>query len=62
VSRLWLTVAVKVALIGLLLVGAFSGLQQFEGKAMGGLTGSVVAALLTAGLLQPRRLVGRTTR
>ena len=30
---LWLTVAVKAVLIGLLLVGAFSWLQQFEGKA-----------------------------
>ena len=29
-------VALKVALIVLLLVGAFSGLQQFEGKAFGG--------------------------
>ena len=30
---LWIGVAVKVATIGLLLFGAFSGLQQFEGKA-----------------------------
>ena len=30
---LWIGVAVKVASIGLLLFGAFSGLQQFEGKA-----------------------------
>lgn len=30
----WVTIAVKVALVGLLLFGAFSGLQQFEGKAM----------------------------
>ena len=29
----WVTVAVKAVLIGLLIVGAFSGLQQFEGKA-----------------------------
>ena len=32
-SEFWLAVAVKAVLIGLLLVGAFSGLQQFEGKA-----------------------------
>lgn len=32
-GRLWIDVAAKVALIGLLLFGAFSGLQQFEGKA-----------------------------
>lgn len=30
---LWLAVATKVVLIGLLAFGAFSGLQQFEGKA-----------------------------
>ena len=30
---LWVVVALKVALIGLLAFGAFSGLQQFEGKA-----------------------------
>ena len=30
---LWIGVALKVALIGLLAFGAFSGLQQFEGKA-----------------------------
>ena len=30
---LWIDVAAKVVLIGLLLFGAFSGLQQFEGKA-----------------------------
>ena len=30
---LWIGVAVKVASIGLSLFGAFSGLQQFEGKA-----------------------------
>jgi hypothetical protein len=29
----WLDVAVKVALVGLLAFGAFSGLEQFEGKA-----------------------------
>ena len=32
-STLWLTLAVKAALICLLVFGAFSGLQQFEGKA-----------------------------
>jgi hypothetical protein len=31
----WLDVAVKAALIGLLAFGAFSGLEQFEGKAFG---------------------------
>ena len=30
---LWLSVALKIALIALLAFGAFSGLQQFEGKA-----------------------------
>ena len=29
----WLDVAIKLALVGLLAFGAFSGLQQFEGKA-----------------------------
>jgi hypothetical protein len=33
---LWVDVAVKVALVALLLVGAFSGLERFEGKAFGG--------------------------
>ena len=32
---LWLDVAVKVALVVLLAVGAFSGLEQFAGKAFG---------------------------
>jgi len=31
----WLDVAVKAALVGLLAFGAFSGLEQFEGKAFG---------------------------
>jgi hypothetical protein len=31
----WIDVAVKAALVGLLAFGAFSGLQQFEGKAFG---------------------------
>jgi hypothetical protein len=31
----WLNVAVKAALVGLLAFGAFSGLEQFEGKAFG---------------------------
>ena len=31
----WIDVAVKVALVGLLAFGAFSGLQQFDGKAFG---------------------------
>jgi hypothetical protein len=32
---LWLDVAFKLALVGLLAFGAFSGLEQFEGKAFG---------------------------
>lgn len=32
----WLDVAVKVALVALLLFGTFSGLERFEGKAFGG--------------------------
>jgi hypothetical protein len=31
----WIDVAVKTALVGLLAFGAFSGLEQFEGKAFG---------------------------
>ena len=31
----WLDVAVKTALVGLLAFGAFSGMEQFEGKAFG---------------------------
>lgn len=31
----WLDIAVKTALVGLLAFGAFSGLEQFEGKAFG---------------------------
>jgi hypothetical protein len=33
---LWLDLAVKAALVALLLFGAFSGLDRFEGKAFGG--------------------------
>jgi hypothetical protein len=33
---LWLDLAVKIALVALLLFGAFSGLERFEGKAFGG--------------------------
>jgi hypothetical protein len=33
---LWLDLAVKAALVALLLFGAFSGLERFEGKAFGG--------------------------
>ena len=32
----WRNIAVKVALVALLLFGAFSGLERFEGKAFGG--------------------------
>ena len=35
-SIFWLNVALKLALVALLAFGAFSGLQQFEGKAFGG--------------------------
>ncbi len=31
----WVDIAIKIALVTLLLLGAFSGLQQFEGKAFG---------------------------
>ncbi len=34
--RLWLDLVVKAALVALLLFGAFSGLERFEGKAFGG--------------------------
>ncbi|HET9461127.1 MAG TPA: hypothetical protein VFO56_04255 [Gaiellaceae bacterium] len=34
-SAFWLDVAVKAALVGLLAFGAFSGMEQFEGKAFG---------------------------
>jgi hypothetical protein len=34
-AAFWLDAAVKAALVGLLAFGAFSGLQQFEGKAFG---------------------------
>jgi hypothetical protein len=33
---LWIDLVVKVALVALLLFGAFSGLERFEGKAFGG--------------------------
>ncbi|HET6690258.1 MAG TPA: hypothetical protein VFG74_05280, partial [Miltoncostaeaceae bacterium] len=48
---LWLNLAVKAALVALLLVGAFSGLQQFEGKAFGGrlLTYPIAALVVPAG-------------
>ena len=32
-AAFWLNLTVKAALVGLLAFGAFSGLQQFEGKA-----------------------------
>ena len=31
----WIDMVVKVSLVGLLAFGAFSGLEQFEGKAFG---------------------------
>jgi hypothetical protein len=44
----WLDVVVKVALVGLLAFGAFSGLHQFEGKAFGWrlLTYPITAAIV----------------
>ena len=43
----WLDVAVKVALVAVLAFGAFSGLQQFEGKAFGWRLGTYpIAALI----------------
>ena len=43
----WLDAAVKAALVGLLLIGAFSGLDRFEGKAMTGrLVTYPIAALI----------------
>jgi hypothetical protein len=46
----WLDIAVKAALVGLLLFGLFSGLQQFEGKAWLGrtLTYPLAAAIVPA--------------
>lgn len=35
-TALWVDLAVKALLVGLLLFGAFSGLERFEGKAFGG--------------------------
>lgn len=35
-TAFWLNLAVKAALVGLLLFGVFSGLERFEGKAMAG--------------------------
>ncbi len=35
----WLNILLKATLVGLLVFGAFSGLQQFEGKAFGGRLG-----------------------
>jgi hypothetical protein len=47
----WLDVVVKVALVGLLAFGAFSGLHQFEGKAFGWrlLTYPITAAVVPLG-------------
>lgn len=43
----WLNVAVKAALVGLLAFGAFSGLEQFDGKAFGWrLLGYPIAAIV----------------
>jgi hypothetical protein len=46
-TLLWLDLAVKVALVGLLAFGAFSGLDRFAGKAFGWrLAGYSIAAVL----------------
>ena len=42
----WLNVALKLALVALLAFGAFSGLQQFEGKAFGGRLATYPLAVL----------------
>jgi hypothetical protein len=54
---LWLDVAVKAALVGLLAFGAFSGLEPFEGKAFGArlLTYPLAAVVVPVGW----RLAGR---
>jgi hypothetical protein len=48
---LWIDVAVKVLFVGLLAFGAFSGLEQFEGKAFGArlLTYPIAAAIVPVG-------------
>jgi len=53
----WLNVAVKVALVGLLAFGAFSGLEQFDGKAFGWrlLFYPISAAVVPVGWLVARR-------
>ena len=42
----WLNIALKIALVALLAFGAFSGLQQFEGKAFGGRLATYPLAVL----------------
>ncbi len=48
---LWIDVAVKVLFVGLLVFGAFSGLEQFEGKAFGArlATYPIAAAIVPVG-------------
>jgi hypothetical protein len=48
---LWIDIAVKVLFVGLLAFGAFSGLEQFEGKAFGArlLTYPLAAAIVPVG-------------
>jgi len=57
----WLDAAVKAALVGLLLVGAFSGLESFEGKAMTArlLTYPIAALIVPAGWWLASRRPGR---
>jgi hypothetical protein len=57
----WLDAAVKAALVGLLLIGAFSGLERFEGKAMTArlLTYPIAALIVPAGWWLASRRPGR---
>jgi hypothetical protein len=54
---LWVDVGVKALFVGLLAFGAFSGLEQFEGKAFGRrlLTYPIAALIVPVGCLLARR-------
>jgi hypothetical protein len=60
-TALAIGLAVKGLLVGLLLFGAFSGLERFEGKAFGGraLTYPIAALIVPAGWWLVRRRRGR---
>ena len=60
-TAFWLNLAVKAALIGLLLFSVFSGLERFEGKAMAGraLTYPLAALIVPAAWWLLRRRRGR---